>query len=76
MEFTFVSIFYELPKAHEAPCLRQMVKRYGFGRICWQPVTVAMYLTTFDPLKSVESLDASTSTPSFVKVNGSLKRVK
>jgi hypothetical protein len=75
-DFTFVSKFYELPKPHQARCLKQMVKRYGFGRNCSQSVSVVLYLTTFDPLKSVESLDAGTSTPEFVKVIGCLKRFK
>ena len=52
------------------------MKRYGFGKNYSQSVSVALYLTTFDPLKSVESLDVRTNTPSSAKVNGSLKRVK
>ena len=75
-DFTFVSIFYELPRTSEVQCLRQMVKRNEFGRTCAQPISVVSYLTTFDPRKYVESRDASRSTPSFVKVIGSLKRLK
>jgi hypothetical protein len=63
---------YELPKLYGAQSLRHMVNREGCGRMR----SVALYLTKFDPRKSVETQDMSTSSPWSMKVIGSLKTVK